>query len=462
MTETIQIREKRGLTKKIRGLFSSTGYRESDSELPFAFMLITLMSSCGISPYESFKRLRSIELLPFSKKEASEIVRQVEVLNKDPLTAMLQRADSSESAVYGDALRGYVSSVQSGGSVTSYFRSKLRSIFEVQAEAAVRAIGRLETLVESYMVMLIVFLCAYVLLSVTSSTSMFPSSIQMDLASPEVVNIMLFIVMPAMSFLFMYLAHRSRKSTIMGLGSIYRRTLPTAVLAIILVSLSAIVPEFNAAVGVLGLPLFIAILLIVVSIPSMIGYKRIIGFNLNAENSIPSFLRDVSEARKTGMSPEKSIIQGATRKGYGSFSKILRRIVTQIEWGVSLRRILEDLSKHVLSWPVLTHFTILIETIEVGGGSPEALEQLASYSERMRDIEKNKRDMLKPYVMLPFIWSVLMSFTFTFTSFVMAQIPIYTMIQGSTLVGAVSQMSLLASSLIFQCWLSGFFIGKVI
>ena len=51
-------------------------------------MIFTLMAASGISPYESWKRMRKLTFLPAFKKEADEVVRQVEVLGKDPLTVM--------------------------------------------------------------------------------------------------------------------------------------------------------------------------------------------------------------------------------------------------------------------------------------------------------------------------------------------------------------------------------------
>ena len=175
---------------------------------------------------------------------------------------------------------------------------------------------------------------------------------------------------------------------------------------------------------------------------------------------MPNFLRDVSEARKTGMSPEKSIVHGAKTKGYGSFSRILQQVVNQIEWGVSLRRVFEDFKKHIRSWPVLTNFLILIEAIEVGGGSADALELLANYSEKIRDIEKNKRNMLKPYTVLPFIWSALMALTFIFTFYVITQIPTGYLPEQPFPV-LEQQISIISGAIIFHSWLSGFFIGKV-
>lgn len=455
----------------------------SDDELPFAFMLITLMASCGISPYESFKRLRRVDLLPFIKKEAEEIVRSVEVLNKDPLTAMLHRADQSKSVTYGDFLTGYVSTVKSGGSVTSYLKSKLRSIFDVRAVAAVRSIERLETLVESYMVMLLVLLCVYILVAVMSSTT-FNSTLRMGNNGGQVmVYLILFVAMPMVSLVFMLIAQILRKGTLMNLKMIYFKALPFAVVGGGLFATLAFVPEVLTALTSITLslqttlnsvlpslkiqslvsntvPFFVTMVLALISLVPTLSYKNVVGVNFKAEDAMPSFLRDVSETRKTGMSPEKSIVHSAGRKGYGSFSKILERIVNQIEWGVSLRKIYSDLQDWLKSWPVLTNFLILIETIEIGGGSPEALELLAGYSERIRDIEKNKREMLKPYVILPFIWTVLMALTFSFTFYVITQLP--TAYPGGTGFPIMQgQMALFSSAIIFHSWVSGFFIGKI-
>jgi len=453
-----------------------------EEELPFAFMLITLMASCGISPYESFKRLRFVDLLPFIQKESNEIVRRVEVLSVDPLSAMQERAEETESEAYGDFLRGYVSTVKSGGSVTSYLKSKLRSIFEIRAAAATRSIERLETLVEAYMAALLVLLSVYILVAVVSSAS-FSATLGFTFNGQILIYLILFICMPMVSIIFMVFAHRMRKGTLMNLRTIYLKAIPFAGISAAILIGTFLVPEMRAifvsSVSSLQemldsllpfrriwslldylVPIIVTLCLLFVSLFPMIEYSRVIGINMRAEESMPSFLRDISENRKTGMSPEKSISQAATRKGYGPFTKILNRIVNQIEWGVSLRKIYMDLREHIRSWPVLTNFLILIETIEVGGGSPDALDLLAAYSEKLRDIEKNKREMLKPYVVLPFIWTILMALTFTFTFYVVTHLPLMR-VSGPALPTIESQLALFSSAIVFHSWLSGFFTGKV-
>ena len=451
-------------------------------ELPFAFMLITLMASCGISPYESFKRLRFIDLLPFIQKESNEIVRKVEVLNVDPLSAMQERAEATESEIYGDFLRGYISTVKSGGSVTSYLKSKLRSIFDIRAAAAARSIERLETLVEAYMAALLVLLSIYILVAVVSSAS-FSATLGFNFNGQIFVYIILFVFMPMVSIIFMAFANSARKSTLINIRRVYLKAIPFAILSLAILAGTFLVPEVRAIfvssisslqkildnllpfiqIGSLldyVVPIIVVMCLSLISLFPMIEYSRIIKINIKAEESMPSFLRDVSENRKTGMSPEKSIVQAAARRGYGSFTKILQRIVNQIEWGVSLKKIYMDLRDKLQSWPVLMNFLILIETIEVGGGSSEALDLLAAYSEKIRDIEKNKREMLRPYVVLPFIWTVLMALTFTFTFYVVTHLPIMR-ISGSIFPTVESQLAIFSCAIVFHSWLSGFFTGKV-
>ena len=89
-----------GFFGKIFGSLSKSTSEEkekTDRELPFAVMIFTLMAASGISPYESWKKMRKLTFLPVFKKEADEVVRQVEVLGKDPLTVMQMRAEATGS-----------------------------------------------------------------------------------------------------------------------------------------------------------------------------------------------------------------------------------------------------------------------------------------------------------------------------------------------------------------------------
>ena len=115
------------------------------------------------------KKCVSFLFFPAFKKEADEVVRQVEVLGKDPLTVMQNRAESTNSKLYRNFLGGFVSSVRSGGKLVDYMKSQLKSIFELRYINMNRSIERIAALVEAYSVMLIVVLCTYILFVVFAS-----------------------------------------------------------------------------------------------------------------------------------------------------------------------------------------------------------------------------------------------------------------------------------------------------
>ena len=443
----------RQLVDRLRG----SGEPELERELPYAAMMITLMSASGITPYEGFKRLRGVESLPSFREEGEILVREVEVLGRDPLTAMGSRAELIRSKNYRDFLEGYISSVKSGGSVVSYLKSKLRSIFEVRIADATHAIERLETLVEAYMVMLIVILCLYILSTVVSSNALSPVGV--GIAPLGNLYPLLLVAVPSISLVFMYLAHKLRQGTLKGLIQLYRGVLIPAAISTALLFSFMLLPQLRFIIGFLGLPLLVCICLVAISAPPALSYLSISRKERSAETALPSFLRDVTEARKTGLSPEKSIAHASERRGYGPFSKVLKRVTNQIEWGISLRRIFKDLRSSIMSWPVNICFRVLVETIEIGGGAPETLELLAEYSEKMRDIEENQRGMLRPYILLPFMWTALIALTVTFTLYTITQINLPG--AASPFPGMAGQLSLLSAGIIFHCWLSGFFIGKV-
>ena len=430
-----------------------------DSELPFVAMIFTVMAASGVTLYESWKKLRSITLLPTIQKEARDVVRQVEVLGHDAVTVMYKKAEETRSKLYRDFLAGYVSAVKSGGNLVSFLNSKLRSIFEMRSADANRSIEKLATLVEAYSVMLIVSLCVYLLVIVVYSTS---SVLELGApqSTPTNIYISIFFLTPLISIIFMVIAHKMQKSTLIDVKEPYQRAIFPMIGTLCLIVAVTFVPQLGFVTELLPLPLLVSICLLIVSIPPAISYHNIAKRNFSAEEEMPSFLRDVTEARKTGLSPEKSIIHASKRKGHGKFSEYLRLIRDQLEWGISLRKIFRNIKREIQSWPVLVDFLILVETIEVGGGSTTALEILSEYSEKSRDIEKNKRAMLKPYIILAFIWSILMALTVTSMIYILTQISLPDL-TGTPFVTIQSQVDVFSAGIIFQCWLSGFFIGKI-
>ena len=182
------------------------------------------------------------------------------------------------------------------------------------------------------------------------------------------------------------------------------------------------------------------------------------------KNQFQDFIRDITESQKTGLSPEKSIIQATKRKDYGPFSKFLDLMRSQIEWGIPLRKTYSILSKKIRSWFVIANFAMMVETIEIGGNSIESLEIFSEYSEKERELQVNRRELLKPYILLAVMWSGLIAVTTTIVALTTNMMTAVVSSNNTTVTTAAPMQGTLgvfAVGIIIQCWISGFFIGKI-
>jgi pilus assembly protein TadC len=69
--------KKGGFIGKIVGMLNNAASEErekTEAELPFAVMIFTLMAASGISPYDSWKKMRHMTFQPVFKKEADEVI----------------------------------------------------------------------------------------------------------------------------------------------------------------------------------------------------------------------------------------------------------------------------------------------------------------------------------------------------------------------------------------------------
>ena len=182
-----------------------------------------------------------------------------------------------------------------------------------------------------------------------------------------------------------------------------------------------------------------------------------------AEDSTPKILRTISEARKTGMSPESSVIHACKRKEYGIFNSIANGIANKIQWGVDFKTIFQDLKKEIKLFNVLISYNILFELISAGGGNPQTLDSLTETSERLHEIQKEKRELLLPYLYVGFILMGTTGFTtlLVIDSFgdIEQQSQDLSGIEGGII---QSTLGLFPLIVLIQSWTAGLFLGRVI
>jgi flagellar protein FlaJ len=362
-----------------------------DGELAFVIGYLSVLITGGIAPIELFRRLSTSKLYPASAKEAKRILLNVDVLALDPISAIERAARYTPNKMFSDFLAGYIAVLKIGGDIRSFMEQKQKEVFNhrsIKLKSATEFVG---TLAEAYLAATVVMGSSLFILQIVSAMVM-----KGDLN----FNMMYFYAgffMPMLSGVMVFLLHAIQVKE--PLARIRQHIIFMAGLAMVPLMLF-VVPLDQPMYVKLGIGL--AISTTPPAIISAIESKR----KSAVERMLPSFVLDLAEVRKTGLAPEKCIEQLATRN-YGELSKYVKRMATQVSWGVPLSKVLKDFGKDVNSWFVSSIGFILLEVVEIGGGTTGLFTSLADFTQRSRELEKERKSMFRPYIFMPYIGAVL-------------------------------------------------------
>ena len=432
-----------------------------EREMPFAAAYISVMASGGIAPYNSFKRLSEVELMPAMRGESREIIKDVEIFGIDPLTALEVAAKKNPLDIFKDFLSGYASTVIIGGDIGHFLERKAEDIFKTRALRVKAAAERLGMLLETFIIVMVMMsLCFYILFAVDSIN---PSS-GASLTSGIILYTYLFT--PLLSMMFIYLAHSMQPKTPVVDMRPYKVFGICSIIAVVIFMLLTnflgfvSVPFFSSLQTIVDLPVAIAVTLFIATAPAAIVHMKLAKEKAGMEQGINSFLRDLTEVRKTGLSPEKCI-ESLSHRDYGIFSKELRKISSEISWGIPVKKVIMQFLKRTRSWMTQIVMFLLVETIDVGGGTIAMIESLARFNNLTQEVEKEKKMSVRPYIMMPYLAAILLVATtimmLSFTSGTLSVVP------GQT--GPPKDLSgmtmIFITSVIFHSYLIGIVAGKI-
>ena len=435
-----------------------------EREMPFAAAYISVMSSGGIAPYTSFKRLTQVDLMPAMSKEARDIIKDVEIFGVDPLSALDLAAKKTSLDIFKDFLSGYASTVIIGGDIGHYLERKAEDIFKTRALRVKAAAERLGMLLETFIIVMVMMsLCFYILFAVNGIQN--GSNASTDLSQYSGILLYTYIFTPMLSIMFIYLAHSMQPKTPVLEMRPYKVFAISSVVAIIVFLLltnfmgTTQLPIFTQlqSIGV-DLPVALAVALFISAAPAAIVHIRLTKIKTGMEAGVSNFLRDLTEVRKTGLSPEKCI-ESLSKRDYGGFSKELRKISSEISWGIPAKKVMMDFLHRTRSWMVQIVMFLLVETIDVGGGTIAMIESLARFNNLTQEVEKEKKMSVRPYVMMPYLASILL----VATTIMMMGLTTGVAVPGQTAAPTDNTLMqvIFISSVIFNSYLIGIVAGKI-
>ncbi len=415
-----------------------------DNELPFVIGYLSVLAGGGVSVMATLKRITKLKLFPASAKEAQRIIVQTDIFGNDPITAMEAVARTNPSRNFSEFLAGYTSVLKSGGDFVAFIQTKLKDILDAKSTQVKRTTDTTGTMAEAY-------LTVTVILGMTLYTLyMIQTLISHDLSGLSNLYFFAFLIVPLISAGFMYLIDAVQPKWPFTDYRPYRSFLFTAPLA----AISFVIP----LPFVIPLYLKTAISLVIgVSAPAYyaVKYSR---ERRGLERALPDFIRDVSEGRKTGLSPEASIERLANRR-YGALSKHVKKMASQLSWGVSLSKVVNTFTKGVGSWITKATGSLLIEVVDVGGGTTRSFSAMAEFTRAINDMETERRAALRPFVFITYVAGVMVIFTTFIMVYLLGQPAARGFSGGLAIPGTT--IDLLLTTAVFDAFVIGLVAGKM-
>jgi len=146
-----------GILYGLPAFLATSRKKKMDLELPYVASHLSILAAAGIPPTRMFKLIGDSRTTPEVASDSNEIVRDVEILGSDIMSALERERERSPSAVFADVLEGLVATIRSGGNMKSYLLDATHTIMDLRRVAAKQLIESLGVFAEVYVTLLIVF-----------------------------------------------------------------------------------------------------------------------------------------------------------------------------------------------------------------------------------------------------------------------------------------------------------------
>ena len=91
-----------------------------DRFLPYAVNFISTMAIAGVSPADIFRSFSTIDIYGEVQKEAKKIIKELDVMGIDTITALKHALENTPSKKFKSFLQGIIGTIQSGSDLHIY------------------------------------------------------------------------------------------------------------------------------------------------------------------------------------------------------------------------------------------------------------------------------------------------------------------------------------------------------
>jgi len=149
--------------------------------------------------------------------------------------------------------------------------------------------------------------------------------------------------------------------------------------------------------------------------PAIINYVDM-RWRLSIDNNIPEFLRELSEAGRTGVTLTRAL-DLASKRRYGPLSSELEGIVNKLSWGGNFEDSLKKFAERIETKLAKRTSILLTEINRSGGDIKDVLDTVSRHIRELQSIENERRSQLQTYVAIVYI----AFFIFIFIDYILLQ-----------------------------------------
>jgi flagellar protein FlaJ len=389
-----------------------------ENELPFFMAYASTMAKGGVSLEKIIERVSTLKVFKAMKEECLRVMTYVKLFGYDPVSALERVSILHPSTKFRDLMLGYTTTLRSGGDVTHYMEIRTQELFNARMNEIKSMTERLASFLELYIVLgVIMSITVFVFFSVSGTLSAVSAgrttgTLSVDVTMPSLYN---FLVLPMLGLVVLAMIQVSQPKTPVKIMEPYVTLITLIPISVVSFFVTLFITNGSGVLrGVLGLHevqsviISLTVALIILTIPPWIVHRSVLKGHKGLVKATADYLREMSEIRKTGLSPEKCIVQLST-KDFRNLTPIVSKAGTAVSLGLSLEEALRRVLRGVREWFVIAIFRFLTDSIVVGGGAPDIIDALARFTQSLSEIEEELRRRLKAYVVLPYFGAVMLA-----------------------------------------------------
>jgi len=120
------------------------------------------------------------------------------------------------------------------------------------------------------------------------------------------------------------------------------------------------------------------------------------------ENHLPDFLREISSSTSSGMTVFDAI-KSASEGDHGKLTPELKKMSSQLSWGIPVKEALENFAKRIGTQSVKRIVVTINKALEIGGNTSTVFEAAAKEIDQTKIVEEQRRTEMSLYSIVIFI-----------------------------------------------------------